>query len=336
MNVWKLTAAKKLQKTEAPLPEAGDGKIRVRVAKVLLGYLDAALYHGAFRTKYPIIPGRHAVGFVTEGSNPLYPKGTRVLLHAFRPVPEDTTEKRDFALDDFYALGQTADGFLSDFVLVSPDDFTPLPVSVSDERGLLLHHVAAAKEICDRLGAQKGQHIAVVGADLMGILICQLLIYQQAAPILVDANESRLAFARTCGVYYTVPADGKLVSTVASVTGGRLAAGAVYTTTATGNDPEIPFSLCARGGKVVYFGAYAGKVEVSLELAFRKHLSVHCVSQGVKYLTTAINLMANKAIDPAPFHAVTHRPEKIETLLATYFERPDRDVDEINVIDLLR
>ncbi len=336
MNSWKLVGAKQLVKSEVPLPKQEVGLLRVRVTKVLLNRQDAAIYRGDVRVKYPLTMGRYAVGFIAEDGFAEFTKGTRVVLHGYRPVPSDGTERRDFSADDYLACGRTADGFLTDFVNVAPEDMTPLPASVSDERGLLLHNIAVAKEIADHLGAKRGQHIVVVGADLIGILVCQLLIYQQAAPILVDSNPLRLEFARTCGVYYTVLATSHLVDAVASLTGGRLAGGAVYIATASGNDPDIPFLLCAREGKVIYFATSAEKLTVNLDIAFRKHLSVHCVSHGIKYLMAAINLIANKAVDPSPFHANAHRSSGVAKLLEEYPLKPDRDVDEINFVDLLQ
>ena len=336
MYLWNLVEPGKLVRTEAPLPKPQEGFVRVRVTKVFLNSQDAAIYAGAIRVRYPIVPGRFAVGFVSDETNPLFPKGTRVLLHGYRPVPRNGTEKRDFSAADYYACGRTTDGFLSDFVLVAPTDMTALPSSVSDERALLLHQVAAAKEISDRLGVQRGRHVAVIGADLMGILLCQLLIYQQTAPILVDADKRRLEFAKSCGVYYTVPADAGLVDTVASLTGGRLASGAVYVATASGNATDLPFLLTERCGKAVYFATSANKVTIDLAGALRKHLSIHCVSHGVKYLETAINLMANKAVDPTLFHGNMVTSRNLQELLSTYHVRPERDVQEVNYIDLLR
>lgn len=336
MNLWKLVGPKTLVKSEEPLPGPKPGSVRVRVTKVLLNGQDAALYTGAVRVRYPLIPGRYAVGFVSEEGNPLFPKGTRVVLHGYRPVPLDGVEKRDFSADDYYACGRTVDGFLTDFVMVSPEDMTELPASVSDERGLLLHHIAAAKEIVDKLAAQKGQHVAVVGADLIGILVCKLLIYQQAAPILVDADRTRLDRARACGIYYTIPDGEDLVEQVASVTGGRLCGGAVYAATATGNRTDAPFELCARGGKTVFFATSMNKVGIDLGLALRKHLTLLCVSHGVRYIPTAINLLANKAVDPSVFHANVVRSAKCEELLSEYLVRDDRDVLEINYVDLLQ
>ena len=335
MNVWKLAGAKNLVRSNAPLPAPAEGMLRVRVTKVLIGNLDAAIYDGAVRVQYPLVPGRFAVGVVGESESSRFPKGTLVLLHSYRPILPKGTEKADLILSDYEICGKTCDGFLSDFVLASPDNMTALPSSVTDEQGLLLHHVAAGKAIADRLAAQKGQHVVVVGANLMGILLCQILIYQQTAPILVDSDPDRLKFARSCGVYYTVAADKTMVDDVCSLTGGRLASGAVYIASATKNDPRIPFRLCADGGKVILCGSGIDDLTLDLKDALIKHLTIHCISHGAGYLPTAINLMANGAIDPSPFRANTVKAGRAGMLLAKFAEKHAEEIGCINVIDLL-
>lgn len=334
MYSWKLNGVKKLVRTEEPLPEHTEGKLRVRVTKVLLNGEDAAMYAGTVRPAYPIVPGRYAVGVVAEDNpDPSFPKGTRVLLHTYRLAETDGVEKRDFSADDFLVCGRTVDGFLSDFVLLSPDEMTPLPASVNDKRALILHQVAAAKAACDSLGAQKGQHIAVVGADLFGILVCQLLIYQQAAPILIGSRETDLEAARKCGIYYTLLDDGNLLDAVASITGGRLTNGAVYIAGASEVSADRTFSFCGRDANVVLCSTGAG-VTVDLQTAFRKHLTLYCVTHGADYIKAAINLMANNAVDPTTFRANLVKPEGIETLLTDLLSK-EYDIDEISVVDLV-
>ena len=336
MNVWKLTGPKALVHTEEPLPEHEEGKIRIRVTKVLVNSLDVNLFDGTAPCKYPLIPGRYAVGVVSEdGAGAYLPRGTRVLLHTFRPIDLTGTEKRDFAAPEYEICGRTRDGFLTDFVNVSPRDITALPPSVSDERALLLHHVAIAKAVCDNLESKKGQHIVVVGANLVGILVCQLLIYQQAAPILVDTVRHHLDFAKKCGIYYTVLADDRALDNVASITGGRLADGAVYISSAIGNEPELPFRLTARNTNVVLYGNPAGGLKVSLDVAIKKHLSIFCVENGYGYLETAINLMANKAVDISPYTANVVKAARATALFTDYPSRADRGSDIVNFLDLL-
>ena len=335
MNIWKLKAAGVLEKEDVPVPAPVEGKIKVRVTKVLLNGPDAAIFRGEIRTHYPIVPGRYAVGVVAEEGNPYYPKGARVLLHAFVERKDEGTQKRDFSEDDLNICGQTKDGFMRDFMLVSPDDMTLLPDSVSDERALMVHHVGLAKAAIDCLDAQKGRHIVVVGANLFGILTCQLLIYQQAAPILIDSNPQALAFARECGIYYTLPTGNNMLDGVAYITGGRLASGTVYVTSALGNDRAIPFQVSARESNVVLCGPYTENVEFDLGLAMRKQLSLHCVWNCAEYIENAINLVANHAVDFSPIKAVTVKEGDTVELLRSLEEHPERDVNEIIVVSLI-
>ena len=223
---------------------------------------------------------------------------------------------------------------MRDLLYLDPRDFTPLPESVSDESALLLHPVSIAKAAADKLGVRKGQHVAVVGANVLGILLCQLLIYQQAAPILIDTDRARLEFARTCGVYYTMEADEHLLDNIASVTGGRLVSGAVYVTSARRNDPALPFSVCAHGANVVLCGSRED-FDVNFAAAFRKQLSVFCVSGRSENLEASGNLMVSGAVDLSCFNFRTVKPEDAQALLENYFVSPDRDFKEINVVTLI-
>ena len=336
MNVWKLTGAGKLEKTESAIPEPVAGKIKVRVTKVLIGNSDAETYLSSSRIVHPLIPGQFAIGMIAEETeNPLFPKGTRVVLHAFVPAPDGGTAKRDFTEDDIEICGQTKDGFLRDLVYLSPEEMTPLPDSVSDNQALLLHHVAFAQATVEALDAQKGQHIAVLGANILGMLVCQMLIYQQAAPVLIDSDAERLNFARNTGVYYSMLADESLVENVGTITGGRLADGAVYVTGASGNDAEIPFRVCARQARIVVSGQPPCGVKLDLNLALRKQLSVDCISNCIEYLETAINLVANKAVSPERFHANCVKENDVIPFMEEYAARTERDIDSFTYADLL-
>lgn len=98
----------------------------------------------------------------------------------------------------------------------------------------------------DRLNVAKGTHVAVLGAGEIGNILSQLLIYHQAVPILIDSDEEKLAVAAQCGVYYTVKADETMEENIARITGGRLAAGSVYSSFC-GLAPTCPSALPAAG-----------------------------------------------------------------------------------------
>lgn len=330
MNIWKMTAQNTLSKEECEeIPQ--EGKLRVRVTKVLVCNLDAELFAGDVKLAYPRIPGRFAIGMIAgESNHPLFPKGRRVVLHTFLPAPDPGTSKADFSRCDYDVCGITCDGFLRDIIYLSPEEMTPLPDSVNDEQALLLHHVALAKASVEKLDAQKGQHVAVVGANLFGIFVCQLLIYQQAAPILIDGDKSRLDFAHACGVYYTALSDEHLVDSVASVTGGRLASGAVYSLSSK-NDVSVPFGVCARHTGVVMSGLAPKQIKIEIDPVLQKQITLQAVCDCSDYLETAINLTAQKAVSYDYFKADIFKASDAKAA----FSKEGRDISSFRYINLV-
>lgn len=141
-------------------------------------------------------------------------KGDRVYLAG---VTED-----ECAPDGLRFAGETANGFYRDFVAAGADEAYVLPASVSDEAAFLIDAVAMAERVVDEMHVSVGQHILVVGGGLYGNVLCQILIYHRAVPILADNNAERLARAKKSGIYYTYPNDDTLKEHILQVTAASL------------------------------------------------------------------------------------------------------------------
>ena len=101
MKVWQLNSPNNLQRADAPDLELTEDKVKVKITKALLSEADVAVYSGATRVKYPVVPGRFAIGQVTEAAEDSYmKKGDRVYLAG---VTED-----ECAPDGLRFAGQTA------------------------------------------------------------------------------------------------------------------------------------------------------------------------------------------------------------------------------------
>lgn len=321
MNVWKLNEPRKLKREECPVPELEEGKIRVRVTKLMLGKVDADIYKGEVKAKLPLIPGRFAIGQISNQTDyPLFPKNARVLLHAYRNKPDLGTQERDFSEEDMTFRGMTEDGYLRDFINVSGSEMTPLPDSVSDIDALLAHYIALAKTAIDRLQVKKGDRVVVVGANLLGIIVSQLLIYQQVSPILIDSHSERLYFAKKCGVYYGMLASENVINEVASVTGGRLADKSIFIKT-SGEEANLAFGLVARGGKVVVCAPDRTGFTMDYGVAIRKQLTISSVCDPEGSLETAFNLIISKAINLDPLKSTMTTISQPED----YFENEPQD-----------
>lgn len=336
MNVWNLSSPNRLEKNTLISPEPQDGELKVRVTKVLINRIDAMIHDGSLRVTYPLIPGRFAVGRVVSENGPIgLGKGTRVLMHTFRPNKVTGTQKKDFSADDYEICGQTVDGFMRDLVCVNEKSLIAIPDTVTDEWALLVELVALAKATVELLDVKKGQHIAVFGGDVLGNFICQLLIYQQATPILIDNHTRRLEFAKKCGVYYTTFSDDNLVENVANITGGRLADGAIYVTSSGLQDKALPFKVSARNTSAVFSGFHGHDLTVNINNALKKQISIFGITNGSEYIPTAINLLANKAIDLSRFSINAFDANKISEEMEKIAKSPTGDISVLSIAELI-
>ncbi|MBQ7830649.1 MAG: alcohol dehydrogenase catalytic domain-containing protein [Clostridia bacterium] len=311
MKVWQLAYPHNLQHVTAPDLKLSEDKVKVKVTKALLSESDVAVYSGALKVKAPFIPGRFAIGQVTEANaDSFIKKGERVYLAG---VTED-----ECAPDGLRIAGETTDGFYRDFVLAGVDDVYPLPSSVTDEAAFLIDAIALAEHVIDEMHIDIGQHVIVLGGGLYGNILCQILIYHRAVPIFADNNPERLARAKRSGIYYTFPNDDTLKSRVMEVTGGNLADGAVYLAFANRCEPSVLFPLVKRDAYVSFCSLSGKSLHVNLEHALKNNITIKGITESREFVSTAINLLANKAVNFSEFPFRSSREEELPALMEKY------------------
>ena len=303
MKIWKILSPKVLTTEERPDNITSATQAKVKITRVLLSDGDFRAFGGTSKPHYPVIPGRFAVGVVTEtGAECLnVEKNTRVFLHDVIPCrncpdclsgkPENCTSPR--------TAGVSSEGYLREFAVAEESDLSPLPPAVSDKDALLIGVISLCESVIDRLDAPKGTHIAVFGADVVGNVLAQLLIYHKAVPILVDSDESKLERASQCGIYYTLKADESLKENLLRITGGRFAAASVFCSF-SGLSAELAFKATAERGIVVCAGFEFPEMTAQLKTALDKRLTVTAVTEEAAGSAAAINLLVNKAVYPQP------------------------------------
>ncbi len=329
MKVWQLAYPHNLQHVTAPDLKRADDKIKVKVTKALVTETDVAVYAGSIKVKAPFIPGRFAIGQVTEANEDSFVKKTeRVYLAG---VTED-----ECATSGLRVAGETADGFYRDFVLAGVDDVYPLPASVTDEAAFLIDAIALAEHVVDEMHVEAGQHILVLGGGIYGNILCQILIYHRAVPILADNNAERFARAKKSGIYYTFPNDDTLRHNVMTVTGGKLADGAAYMAFANRAEPSVIFPLVKRGA-YVSFCSFTGKsLPVNLEYAMKNNVTIKGITESREFVSTAINLLANKAVHFTEFTFKSSREEELPTLLESYAQLQNSGVPLPEQFDVVK
>lgn len=313
MKIWQLAYPHNLQHVSAPDLKLTPDKVKVKITKALLTESDVAVYSGAIKVKAPFIPGKFAIGQVTEaGEDSFVKKGERVYLAG---VTEDECSPTGLRV-----AGEDTDGFYRDFVLAGVDDVYPLPSSVSDEAAFLIDAIALAERVVDEMQISVGQHILVLGGGLYANVFCQILIYHRAVPILADNNAERLARAKKSGIYYTFPNDETLKNNVINITGGKFADGAVYLAYGNRSEPSVLFPLVKRDAFVAFCAPTGKSLHVNLEYALKNNVTVKGITESREFVSTAINLLANKAVNYSEFPYNSFKEEELPKLMEKYAE----------------
>ena len=198
------------------------------------------------------------------------------------------------------------------------DNVYPLPSSVTDEAAFLIDAIALAEHVVDEMHIDVGQHVLVLGGGLYGNILCQILIYHRAVPILADNNAERRMRAKKSGIYYTFPNDDTLKDNVLSVTGGKLADAAVYLAFANRSEPSVLFPLVKRDSYVAFCSMTGKSLQVNLEYAMKNNVTIKGFTESREFVSTAINLLANKAVIFSEFPFKSTREEELPKILENY------------------
>lgn len=291
------------------------GETCVKLKNLICGIAgtDIAVYSGEKPVQYPIIPGRQCVGFVTEVGSEVtgLTRGNRVVVYsqASCHTCKACKDARYYDCEKPAVFGVDENGFLSDFSVVSADDVFAIPDRLKDEEAIFTEHTSLAINVLSRLNIEKGEHLVIVGASIVGIILAQVAMYYQAVPIVVDMHEDLLDIAKQAGVYYTVnTVEEDAGKKVLSLTGGHMADACAFMASSS-----VPlanaFDYCCKGGRVAIVGRAASvhdELKCNVVSLLEKNLDLFTVTDCGKNYPTAINMLANRTVtvDMLPTHIV--------------------------------
>ena len=275
-------------------------QVKVKVSHLLLTDYDTQLFKGAEESVYPKTIGRAAVGIVTEVGENCYgiEKNQRVYFEPTRPCGQclECLSGKPKNCTSVITAGKEFDGFLRDFVVCEYGDVAPLPASVNDIEALCIEAVGIAENIYDKLNLSAGQRVAVVGADIIGNIVAQVLQYHKIIPIVIDDNQTNLDRIKKCGIYYAFIADDDLKKNILNATSGHLCDAAVYSAASC-----LPLSLSTRlvgHDKTVVISSMAAiNAPMDVHDVLAKNLTVFGVSNAYDYTDAVINMLIHDAVN---------------------------------------
>lgn len=324
MKGWKILSPMSVAEQEISDALDGSGLSKVKITKSLITLSDVLRYKGEIESE-SVVLGSSGIGILSETETNLFglEKGQHVYIEPNRACAEcyNCKSGKHNNCSNLQIAGEDYDGFLSDFVSVSPEKLFVLPESVPDLEALFIEHISQAIAVVDKLGIQKGDYVAIVGANNFGNILAQLLIYYQAVPIVMTNNEEDFAIAKSSGIYYVLGQDDNWNKEVMSITSGRMTKSVVYI-----SDCNIPtakaFSLASFNASVAFTGISYKNSPISFSQAIKKQLQILCINSGTGNTAASINLIANKAInlshlklDSSPYDNVPKALENMSEML---------------------
>lgn len=282
MKKWTLTDSKSIIQSELD-GQPSPGELKVKVTDVLLTHTDFALYAGRDKGKLPIVPGRMAVGLVSEtAGDTAYMKGERVLLSPYR---------------DGKIRGQDIDGYLCDYVIVPKDCVISLPEGIKNTDAVFADLIATALRAIDKLKVEEGEFVAIMGADDFCLIAAQIVDYYHAIPIVVSADLDGLDIATELGITYIIDTTtSNAEQRVRNITNGAMCECAIVQSYSS--KVQNGLNLTRKQGRVCIVGPdeYLGDLPADLHNVVSKRLNITSVTNGGKNIPAGINFLATNAI----------------------------------------
>lgn len=334
MKGWILEKPNTLVEKEISEVESASSSAKVKITKTLLTLSDVLRYSGNEDCENVAL-GSYGIGIVSETDVNLLDleQGKHVFIEALRSC-EDCNFCKDGDKEKCSSLkvaGADFNGFLMDFKTEEINSLYSLPESVDDFSALFIGYISNAIAIVDKLNIQKGDYVAIVGANNFGNILAQLLMYYQAVPIVCTQDDEDEQMAKDAGVYYVLGKDDNWAKEVSSITGGRLADSVVYI-----SDCNIPavkaFSLAAYNASVAFTGLTAKSNAISFSQAIKKKLVIYCVNSSYGNTAASINLLANKAINVSYLKIKKAKyldTDKVLSEMADSFEKEEKFYETI-------
>jgi threonine dehydrogenase-like Zn-dependent dehydrogenase len=289
---------------EVPLPEPGEGEVRLRLEGSGVCGSDLPVWSGRPWFDYPQPPGApgHEGWGVIDATGPGVTglsEGDRVAGLSFRAYAD-------------YDLARAQD------LVRLPDELGPFPGEA----------LGCAVNVIKRSGIHDGDTVAVVGAGFLGCLIVQLAAAAGARVLAVSRRTSALRAASAVGAEETIGLDEPVDQRVEELTGGELC-DVVVEAAGVQRTLDVAGPLTRTRGRLVIAGFHQdGGRQVDMQLWNWRGLDVVNAHERdpkvyVEGIRDAVAMVEAGRLDPSPLYTHHFALEEVEAALDAALERPD-------------
>ncbi len=244
---------------EIPKPHVGPNEILVEMKAC--GVCGSDLMEWYLRSRAPLVLGHEPAGVIVEAGKKIkgFKVGDRVFAHHHvADLKCYYCKHGDYTLcPQFAQTHLEPGGFAEYFRVPAPNlqlDTLKLPAKLSFDEATLIEPVGCCIRAQNKVGVQKGDSIAVVGAGPSGIIHAMLAKIADAGHVLVtDLVDYRLGMAERLGADVTV--NGQKENSVERVKQATENRGAdiVIVTAPNAKAVEDSVQMVRKGGKILLF-----------------------------------------------------------------------------------
>jgi L-iditol 2-dehydrogenase len=316
MKSMMLTAPKRLEIQDSPIPEHGENEVLIRVKACGICGSDVHGFDGSSGRRIPpLIMGHEAAGIIESCGSGVtgFAIGDRVTFDSTVYCGEcDYCKKGQVNLCDHrMVLGVSCGeyrrhGAFAEFVTAPAHILYQLPAGFPFEHAAMIEAVSVAVHAVGRITIVPVDTCLVVGAGMIGLLVVQALRAAGCQGVIaVDIDEGRLELARRLGATDTINSKDKDVEEeVLAQTQGR---GVTSSFEVVGATPTVQTAIntVKKGGSVVLVGNLAPEVDLPLQAVVTRELSLFGTCASAGEYPQCIELMSNGLIQVDPLISAT-------------------------------
>lgn len=310
MNAVRLLSADvgRLELTAVPIPEPGDGQVRIRVTGAGICGTDEHILAGDYWSRPPVTLGHEVAGIVDAVGKEVESGWIDALV-----APETAfatcqrcrwcVDGRPMLCQDRLSIGSGVDGGFADAIIVPVRKLHRLPDWLDDHAAALLEPLACVcNSVLDPGRVQSGDEVLVSGVGAVGLLAAQVARASGGSVTVTGApgDDERLELARSFGfaAYDVQSADGREYLETLS---GRRSLDVVLECSGSPRAVATAFACLRPGGRLVQMGLMSGPVEVPFGEIVTKELSVTAgFGSSPMSWRRAVSLVQERLVDLVP------------------------------------
>jgi L-idonate 5-dehydrogenase len=220
VKALKIYGARQMTTEELPLPEPGEGEVRVRMQYGGICGSDLHYYfegrNGEFEVVEPFTPGHEVSGVVDLDPSGRMAPGTSVTIApATYGIPEPGIEDRRHLWPGGSYLGSAStrphtQGGMQEYLVVRDFMVRPIPEGLDTATAALAEPLAVALHAIRMAGGVAGREVLVTGCGPIGLCVAAACVARGAARVdATDALPGPLERARALGVARTYRAGAR-------------------------------------------------------------------------------------------------------------------------------